>query len=58
MSGQEKVCSNITITDDFIVEATETFLVSLELENTTFSAGVSLLLDTAIIEIADIDGKT
>ena len=50
------MCSNITITDDIIVEEREEFLVSLMTQSTTFSAGVVLIPDNATIVIADNDG--
>ena len=56
--GQEMVCSNITINDDLIVEVVvEQFIVFLDIINTTFSAGVTLMPDNAVVEIVDNDGK-
>lgn len=55
--GQERVCSNIIITDDIIVEEREEFLVLLMTQSTTFSAGVALIPENATIVIADNDGE-
>ena len=55
--GQEEMCSNITIYSDTLIETDETFNVSLSMQNTNFSAGVTLIPDSATIKIVDTDGK-
>ena len=50
------MCSNITIFDDIFIEANETFGLSLILESTNFSAGVTLTPDNAAVVILDNDG--
>ena len=56
MRGQERMCSNITITDDNFVETSEELMVILETESTTFSAGVQFFMNNATIKISDNDG--
>ena len=51
------MCSNIAIYNDTLIEANETFNVSLSMQNTNFSAGVILRPDSATIKIVDTDGK-
>ena len=55
--GQEEVCSNITIKDDFLIESNETFTLSLSTLRTNFGAGVNLTQEIATIEIVESDGK-
>ena len=52
--GQEEMCSNITILDDALIEANETFTLTL---STNFSAGVILTPVIATIKIVDNDGE-
>ena len=55
--GQETVCSAITIVNDNFIESNETFTISLTLESTNFSAGVTLTPDSATVVILDNDGE-
>ena len=55
--GEETMCSAITIINDNFIESNETFTVSLILESTNFSAGVTLTPDSATVVILDNDGE-
>ena len=55
--GQETACSNITIINDNFIEFDEHFTVSIILESTNFSAGVTLVPDNATVVIVDGDGE-
>ena len=54
---QEEMCSNITIFSDTLIETNETLTVTLSTLSTNFSAGVTLVPDTATIQIVDSDGE-
>ena len=51
------MCSNITIINDNLIELDENFTVSIMLESTNFSAGVTLTPDSATVVIVDGDGE-
>ena len=50
---KDSLCTNVTILVDDISENTELFLVRLQ----SFTQGVIISPDTAIIRITDTDGK-
>ena len=54
MVANNFVCHNITVTDDMIVEGSETFIITVETSNPN---NVIMGLNTAIVTIIDNDGK-
>ena len=55
--GQDRDCSNITITNDLLVEENELLSVSITSFSHTFSAGINFVRNTANISIEDDDGR-